>query len=258
MKTMNVLIIEDEKLAQVELKRLLDQSDFDINVLGCLDSIEESVQWLAEHEEPDIIFMDIQLSDGSSFEIFDLIEIKTPVIFTTAYDEYAIQAFKVNSVDYLLKPIEPSDLQASLQKYTEIKQHYTSTQLSYTRNQIEQILDLREPHYKNRFISRIGDRIQHIMVEDVAYFYAEDKIVSLVTRDNKEFVIDYTLEHLQSLLDPNQFYRLNRKYLAKIDAIEHVLRLFDGRFKVILKPPAKNKILISRRRMAEFKRWLDS
>ena len=255
---MNVLIIEDEKLAQVELKRLLDQCDFDINVLGCLDSIEESVHWLTEHEEPDIIFMDIQLSDGSSFEIFDLIDVKTSVIFTTAYDEYAIQAFKVNSVDYLLKPIDPGDLQASLQKYKDIKQHYTKTQLSFTRAQIEQLLNLREPRYKNRFISRIGDRIQHIMVEDVAYFYAEGKIVFLVTRNNKEFVIDYSLEHLQSLLHPNQFYRLNRKYLVNIDAIEHASRHFDGRFKVILTPPAKNKILISRRRVADYKRWLDS
>jgi two-component system response regulator LytT len=255
---MNVLIIEDEKLAQVELKRLLDQCDFDINVLGCLDSIEESVHWLTEHEEPDIIFMDIQLSDGSSFEIFDLIEIKTPVIFTTAYDEYAIQAFKVNSVDYLLKPIEPSDLRASLQKYHDIKQHYTDTQFSLTKFQIEQIMTLRKLQYKNRFVSTIGDRIQHITIEDVAYFYAEGKIVFLVTKANKEFIIDYSLEHLQSLVNPDQFYRLNRKYLVKIDSIEHVSKHFDGRFRVNLTPPTKNKILISRRRVSEFKQWLDS
>ncbi len=202
--------------------------------------------------------MDIQLSDGSSFEIFDLIEIKTPVIFTTAYDEYAIQAFKVNSVDYLLKSIDPSDLRASLQKYQDIKQHYTDMQFSFTKTQIEQLLNLRKRQYKNRFISRIGDRIQHIIIEDVAYFYAEGKTVSLVTKANKEFIIDYNLEHLQSVVNPDQFYRLNRKYLVKIDSIEHVSKHFDGRFKVNLTPPTKNKILISRRRITDFKRWLDS
>jgi len=255
---LNVLILEDEQFARVELKRLLDQSGFDIHVLACLDSIEESVRWLTTHPTPDLIFMDIQLSDGLSFGIFDQIRIQTPVIFTTAYNEYALQAFKVNSIDYLLKPIDPADLHISLQKYTDLKHLYTESQLAETKAQLEQLLQRGDQRYKIRFLAKIGDRFQHIQVGDVAYCYAEGKTVSLVTTENKEFVIDYTLDHLEAILNPTQFFRLNRQYLVKIDAIDQVSKHFDGRFKVSLRPPTKRPIFISRRRVTEFKAWLDS
>jgi two-component system, LytTR family, response regulator LytT len=255
---MQIVIIEDEHLAQLELKRLLDQCHQEIDVLAYLDSIAESVPWLRTHAAPDLIFMDIQLADGLSFEIFKQVEVITPVIFTTAYDEYALQAFKVNSVDYLLKPVELKDLQASLKKHADLKQFYTESPLAFTPTQIEQLLNFRKPQYKTRFVSKIGDHLKHIAIAEVAYFYADDKTVFLVTRDQKELIVDYTLSDLTALLNPTQFYRLNRTYLAHVTAIAQVTKHFDGRLKVTLMPPAKEAILISRPKTAEFKQWLDS
>jgi DNA-binding LytR/AlgR family response regulator len=256
---MNVLIIEDELLAQFELKRLLAECGVEIEILGVLDSIKESVAWLRTHELPDLLFLDIQLADGLSFEIFKQVEITTPVIFTTAYDEYAIQAFQVNSLDYLLKPIELDDLRSSLQKYAAVKAHYGAhPQPALTPTQIDQLLNFRQPTYKARFVSKLGDHLRHIPVEDIAYFYANDKLVFLVTKDNKEFPLEYTLNELTTMLDPKQFYRVNRTYCMHITALTQVVKQFDGRLKVSCTPPAKEPIWISRQKAAEFKQWLDS
>lgn len=253
---MKVLIVEDEILAQAELKRLLGKSTENIDVLDCLDSIEESVKWLKNNPAPDLIFMDIQLSDGLSFEIFNKVRVTSPVIFTTAYDEYALQAFKVNSIDYLLKPIEQVDLQASLGKYEKLKEDFARKTSAFTPEQVEHLLNFRRKEYKSRFVSRIGGNLKHIQLEEVAYFYAEDKIVFLVTVKNEEFIIDYTLEQLEPLLDPKQFYRLNRRFIAKIDAINNVGKYFHGRLEVSLKPKTEDKVIVSRERTAKFKEWL--
>ncbi len=255
---MKIVIIEDEPFAQFELKRLLDLCDIEVEVMGWLDSIEESVQWFREHDAPELIFMDIQLADGASFEIFKRVEITAPVIFTTAYDEYAIQAFKVNSVDYLLKPIELADLQASLRKYESLKQQYRQEQIAFTQAQIERLLVARHSPYKTRFVSKLGDHLKSISIEEVAYFYADDKLVFLVTTDNKELPIDSTLNDVAEKVDPEQFYRINRTYLTRITAITQVVKQFDGRLKVALTPPAKEQIFVSRQKSAEFRQWLDS
>lgn len=253
---MKVLIIEDEALAQIELKRLLNKCSAEIEVLGCLDSIEESVAWLKHNSAPDLIFMDIQLSDGLSFEIFNKLRVTSPVIFTTAYDEYALQAFKLNSIDYVLKPIEQTDLQASLDKYSRLKAEFARRTSSFTPEQVDYLLNFRKPEYKTRFVSRVGDSLKYIQLAEVAYFFAEDKIVFLVTTRDKKYIIDYTLEQLEPLLDPKQFYRLNRRYIAKIDAITDIEKYFHGRLHITLTPKVEDKILISRDRASKFKEWL--
>jgi len=257
---MKILIIEDEPYAQEELKRLLALCDPSIVIWECIDSVEDSIIWLEEPNEPDLIFMDIQLSDGLSFDIFKHTEVKAPVIFTTAYDEYAIRAFKVNSIDYLLKPVEEEALKSALRKYAAIRKQYSQAiqpQTYFNPAQIEQLLRLNKPEYKSRFVTTIGDRIKHIGVEQVAYFFADDNTVYLVTGDKKKFIINYTLDQLENLLDPRHFFRINRKYIAKITAIGDVNKYFNSRLKVSLVPPVEDEILISRVRVPDFLSWMD-
>lgn len=257
---MKVLIIEDEPYAQDELKRLLSLCDPSIEVWTCIDSVEDSIIWLEEPNEPDLIFMDIQLSDGLSFDIFKHTEVKAPVIFTTAYDEYAIRAFKVNSIDYLLKPVEEEALKSALKKFAAIRRQFSQpvqAQNFFNPAQIEQLLKLNKPEYKSRFVTTIGDRIKHIGIEQVAYFFADDNTVYLVTGDKKKFIISYTLDQLESLLDPRHFFRINRKYITKITAIGDVNKYFNSRLKVSLVPPVDDEILISRVKVPEFLSWMD-
>lgn len=253
---MQVLIIEDEPLAQVELERLLQKVDSEIEILEFLDSIEESVKWLNSNPSPDLIFLDIQLSDGLSFEIFQKTEVKTPVIFTTAYDEYAIQAFKVNSIDYLLKPVDLEELEKSIKKFSEIKEQFS--QNTFSEEKITQLLNFKKTNYKTRFVSRIGDNLKHIPIEEVAYFYAEDKTVFLVNTSGKEFIIDFTLETLEPLLEPSVFFRANRKFILKINSIKNVSRYFNGRLKITLEPKSIDEVLVSREKASIFKNWLDN
>jgi DNA-binding LytR/AlgR family response regulator len=255
---MKVLIIEDEPFAQDELKRLLALCDKNITVWECIDSVEDSIIWLEEPNEPDLIFMDIQLSDGLSFDIFKHTEVKAPVIFTTAYDEYAIQAFKVNSIDYLLKPVEEEALKLALKKYSSLRQKFAApAQTFFSTDQLEQLIKLNKKEYKSRFVTQIGDRIKHIEVEQVAYFYADDDTVYLVTNDKKKYIINYTLDQLERLLDPKYFFRINRKYIARITAIGDVHKYFNSRLKVMLLPPVEDEILISRVKVPDFLDWMD-
>lgn len=256
---MKVLIIEDEPFAQKEIARLLALCDPGIQIIEYLDSIEDSVEWLKTNARPDLIFMDIQLADGLSFEIFNQVQVMAPVVFTTAYDEYAIRAFKVNSIDYLLKPVEEEALQAALLKFEKMKQQYSEvpkpTYLSTS--QIDQLLRLGKSDYKTRFVSVIGDKIKHVGVEQIAYFFADDNTVYLVTLDRKKLIINYTLDDLEPLLDPRQFFRVNRKYLAKISAIGDVNKYFNSRLKITLLPPVEDEVLVSRRRVQGFLEWMD-
>jgi len=257
---MKVLIIEDEPFAQKELERLLKSSSYDVEILDYIDSVEESVKWLNANSA-DLIFMDIQLSDGLSFEIFDKVNIETPVIFTTAFDEYAIRAFKVNSIDYLLKPIELDDLKKALSKFEHSfsKQEKAEVVESYlSKEQLEKLLSLYRPtNYKSRFIAKLGDNIKHIAVEEIPYFYFEEKVVFLVTQSNDRYIVDYTLDQLETLLDPKSFFRINRKYIASIDSIEKVSKYFNSRLKIRLKPHIDDEILISRAKVKDFINWLD-
>ncbi|MCD4698463.1 MAG: LytTR family DNA-binding domain-containing protein, partial [Bacteroidales bacterium] len=250
-------IIEDEPHARNELKRLLAKSKQDIDVVDCIDSVEDAVNWFNNNAVPDLLFLDIQLSDGLSFEIFSHIEIKAPVIFTTAFDEYALQAFKVNSIDYLLKPIKFDELEKAIQKYHSIKDQYNTEGPGLNTLQIEKLLNIYKPTYKLRFLVKIGDQIKHIDIKNVAYFKAEDNEVLLVTSDNSRYIIDYSLDQLGELLNPASFYRATRRYIITVNAIKKISKYFNSRLILELSPLADDTVLVSRVKVTEFLKWID-
>lgn len=254
---MNVLIIEDEPFAQQELIRLLKELEPDIHILKCLDSVEESIDFLDGSIQPDLIFMDIQLSDGVSFEIFNRTEVVPPVIFTTAYDEYAIKAFKVNSIDYLLKPIEEEELAGALIKFRKWTAQDKKQETFFSTQQLEKVLDLYRPAYKSRLVVRMGDRIKHVETRDIAYFYSEDKVTFIITSSGERFMLNHSLEQLETMINPDEFYRLNRKYIAQINAIESIDKYFNSRLKIGLKPEVDDDVLISRTKVSDFLNWLE-
>lgn len=259
---MKVLIIEDETFAQLELKRLLAKCRPDVEVIDCIDSIEEAIERIPQ-ELPDLIFMDIQLSDGLSFEIFGKINLSVPVIFTTAYDEYAIRAFKVNSIDYLLKPVEEDLLSNALQKYDNLRQQFgnedtfvEAPKIQLQAHQIEQLLNLHRNQYKTRFMVTLGDKIRHVATDQIAYFFADDDAVFLLTCDKKKYIINYTLDQLETMLDPQHFFRINRTYIVAIKSIGDVHKHFNSRLKLTLIPPVEQETLVSRARVQQFMQWL--
>lgn len=258
---MTALIIEDEIYAQEELKRMLKDSGHNVDVLECIDTVEDSVEWLRSNPKPDLIFLDVQLSDGLSFEIFKEIEVESPIIFTTAFENYALKAFKVNSIDYLLKPIETDKLEASLTKYEKLKKTLAeSSNLTLNANQVDRLIEMTsEPkkEYKKRFMVKTGDRIRHISVLDIAYFLSEHDYTYLVAKENKKFILDYSLDELAKVLDPNDFFRLSRKCISNIHSVKMVNKYFNSRLEVILQPPTGDQILISRVRVPEFMKWLE-
>ncbi|PRY04272.1 LytTR family two component transcriptional regulator [Pontibacter ummariensis] len=253
---MKVIIIEDEQLAAEALEAITKRLRPEIEVLATLSSVEESVEWLALHQSPDLIFCDIHLSDGSSFEIFKQVEVKCPVIFTTAYNQYAIEAFQVNSVDYLLKPIKPAEVAKALKKHEELKKHHLATGFGDLQ-QLVQVPQHSHSAYKTRFLVKNGQAIKAIPTHEVAYFLAEEGVVFLVTEQGKRFVINQTLDQLEEQLDSAQFFRANRQVLVHIDAVQEVRPYFKGRLSLLLKPAAKEEQIISSSRAATFKEWLD-
>jgi len=257
---LRVLIIEDEPFAQQELKRLLANVPRQIEVIDCIDSVEDSIEWFMQKTHPDLVFMDIQLSDGLSFEIFKSVKLNCPVIFTTAFDEYAIRAFKVNSIDYLLKPIEPDGLLAAFNKFDEIRTQFAGSTSNFDVSRLENVLSTIRPKssYKSRFIAKVGNQIKYIMHEDIAYFFADDNIVFLVTENQGKYIIDYSLNQLEDFLDPKYFFRLNRTYYVNIKAIVKVHKFFNSRLKIELKPPVQEDILVSRIKVPDFLDWLES
>lgn len=254
---MKVLIVEDEPHAQKELQRLLGKLQAEITVLECIDSIEETVLWLQEHEPPELIFMDIQLSDGLSFEIFNRIDVKIPVIFTTAFDEYAIRAFKVNSIDYLLKPVKLQELSEAIGKYEELSGQYDKQSPGLKLEQIEQLFEIHKPRYKSRFIARVGEQIKHIEVGQVAYFKAEDNEVMVITKTDNRYIVDYTLDQLSGSLNPDDFFRVNRSYIVCAQAIGKISKYFNSRLHLELIPASDDTVLISRVKVPEFIKWID-
>lgn len=258
---MKVLIIEDERFAQEELKRFLERIEsYSIEVVASLESVEDSIEWFETNDEPDLVFMDIQLSDGLSFEIFNQRLITCPVIFTTAFENYAIQAFKVNSIDYLLKPIDQADLSAALEKFDRLKNQFSNTkEPALNPDQVKQLLNLSTSvvEFKKRFIIKTGDRLRHVSVEDIAYFYSENDYTYLVAKENAKFIIDYKLDELSQLLDPVEFFRVSRKFIVNIHSVKMVNKYFNSRLEVILDPEPKDQILISRIRVPEFLSWLE-
>lgn len=254
---MKVLIIEDEELAARRLQILLKEIDPAIQVVSVIDSIEETVAWLNTYPHPELIFMDIMLADGQSFEIFEHIEVKVPVIFTTAYDEFAIKAFKVNSIDYLLKPVNPQSLKLSLDKYRSLS--LPSRNLN---QMIQSLMDIdfekRQviSDYKKRFLIKTGDKFIPVSISEIAYFSFADKLTFVTTSAQKRFMLDYTLNELEELVDPNVFFRLNRQYIAAFSSIKVVHNYFNGKLKVYVIPDVSEGIIISKERAQPFKLWL--
>lgn len=255
---MKVIVIEDEPLAQQEMIRLLNKNYRDIEIVDILDSVEESIRWFSEPHDYDLIFMDIQLSDGMSFDILKKVQIQKPIIFTTAYDKYWMEAFKLNSIDYLLKPIEEASLDQALTKYLNTKSYYTDEIMKHNVEMIEDLLGKSmKKKFKSRFVAQIGERFIWVPKEEIAYFFADGNLVYLVTRENKKYLIEYTLDQLCQLVDPNEFFRLNRTFITHIEAIREVQKYFNGRLSVKLKPEIRENIIVSRAKARFLIEWLD-
>ncbi len=253
---MNMLIIEDEAPAARRLAGLIREFEPGVQIYDTIDSVESATKWLKTHESPDLIFMDIQLADGLSFDIFGRVEVRAPVIFTTAYDEYALKAFKVNSVDYLLKPIDQEELCNSLRKLQKMRDQFTAPLDTQVLRSLVQSLQPSQPQFKNRFLVRFADKLVFIQAEDIAYFVAEDKYVFVITCDNKKYPLDHTLDELDTLLDPSVFFRLNRKFIAHLRSIHSIHTYFNGKLKLHLHPTEPEEVTVSRERAASFKKWL--
>jgi DNA-binding LytR/AlgR family response regulator len=252
---MKVVVFEDEKLASERLIELIQELRPNAEILASLKSVEAGLMWLQNNEEPDLIVSDIQLLDGSSFEIFNQQPIKCPVIFTTAYDEYAIKAFQVNSIDYLLKPIQKQKLENALQKYDERTSSNASQSLDI--DKIREAIQGSNVQYKSRFLVKYGQRIKAIPVEQIAYFYSQDKLTYLVTFEGKKLPLDQTLEELETVLNPDNYFRVNRKFIVHFDSVSDIHPYFKGRVKLDLQPESGEDIVISSDKTPLFKQWLD-
>ncbi len=251
-----VLLIEDERPAALRLEQLLQACDAGIEVLAVLDSVQGSVRWLQEHGAPDLLFLDIQLADGLSFDIFRQVDVRSPIIFTTAFDQYMLKAFRLHSVDYLLKPIDPEELSQALQKYRRFyEQGEPAGELPSLR---ELMASLQKPTYKERFLIKAGQQITYVAADEVHYFYAEDGLLYLRCGDGKRHVIDYTLDQLVDVLNPQSFFRLSRKVITHVQAIRKVNPYFNNRLVLELHPRPDFQVLVSRDRVADFKAWLDT
>ena len=253
---MKILIIEDEAPAARRLAALVRDAQPGAEILEIIDSVESAAKWLAAHRSPDLIFMDIQLADGLSFDIFGRVEVKAPVIFTTAYDEYALKAFKVNSVDYLLKPVDPDELSNSLRKLQTLRDQFAPPLDAAVLRSLVHSLRPDQPQFKTRFLVRFADKLVFIQADDIAYFIAEDKYVFVITRDNKKYPLDHTLDELDTTLDPSVFFRLNRKFISHLKSIQSIHTYFNGKLKLHLVPAEPEEVTVSRERAALFKKWL--
>ncbi len=250
---MNIIIIEDEPIAAEHLHNMLIQCNPDIKVLAILDTIQSAVLWFNTNPHPPLIFMDIHLGDGLCFEIFKQVNITSFIIFTTAYDQYAIQAFKQNSIDYLLKPIQINHVSGALKKYQ------TFNSAPHNANSFTQIINAfqQQAQYKERFVVKVGSHIRMVQNTEIAYFYSLDKATYLATNDGKNYLIDYTLDKLQPILNPAIFYRINRKHIIALHAISELVSLGPLRLKVKLHTHVSDEMLVSRDRIKAFKQWLE-
>jgi two-component system, LytTR family, response regulator LytT len=253
---MTILIIEDELEADKNLRRLIKNIEPTATILTTIDTVSEGIEWLNTQPHPDLILSDIQLSDGNSFEIFDTVKTQSPVIFVTAYDEYAIKAFSVHSIDYLLKPIGEPALRTAIEKYKSLKINNLSRLEDTIQNLFQQHRSSQKT-YRRSFLVRYRDKMLPIKTEDFAFFYTKDDIVYGVTRDDKTYTIENSLEELEDKLDPIQFFRANRQFIVSRDALKEVAFYFTGRLSLKMQPLAFDKILVSKERVPVFKRWFE-
>jgi len=251
---MTTIIIEDEKPAARLLQRKLEKLNIEVGVM--LHSVEESIEWFSKNEHPDLIFLDIQLSDGLSFEIFEKVDIKSAVIFTTAYDEYALKAFKLNSIDYLLKPIDEEDLEAAISKFKMRFPSQNST-INLDFEIIKKMLSNPfDKNFKTRFTVKIGQHLKVISVDEIECFFSENKGTYIHTFDNRNYLIESTLEVLEQELDAKQFYRISRKFIIPLKSIKEIVVYSNSRLKVILPSYKEDEVIVSREKVADFKAWI--
>lgn len=251
---MNVVIIEDEKPAARRLQRMLNVLNMEVNQM--LHSVEEAVNWFQQNEHPDLIFLDIQLSDGLSFEIFEEVPVKSAIIFTTAYDEYALKAFKLNSIDYLLKPIDEDELKVAVDKFN--TQHPKQTDLQVNIDDIRKLLiNPIDRKYKKRFTIKVGQHIKIVHSDEIECFYSENKATYIHTNGNRNHLLDNSLEHWQEQLDPDQFFRVNRTFIVHINAIKDIVSYTNSRLQLKLHNYDDAEIIVSRERVKDFKSWIE-
>ena len=250
---MKALIIEDEMMAAQSLQKLLAKVGHDTEVIGVLETVEESIEWLTSHPMPDLLFMDIHLADGSSFAIFDKVDVTAPVIFTTAYDEYALKAFEVNSIDYLLKPIHKGDLERALHKLENLTVPRTTSGVD-VKSLYAQIEAMR-PRYKSYFLLPERDKLIPLQVSNIAYICIDEKMIKIVSLDHKVFYTNQTLDDLLDQLDPTQFFRANRQYIVSRGAIKDVSIWFGNKLAINLIVETPDKVIVSKARVSEFKTW---
>lgn len=250
---MNILVVENEMPAAEKIIRVLKKIDKSITIAGVIETVEETINRLQEGPAPDLILMDIQLDDGLCFEVFETINVDTPVIFTTAYDEYTLRAFKVNSIDYLLKPVDEESLKKALDKYRKL---YADK--SPFKTDFRQLLNEFRNQFKSRFLIKIGDKFRSIPVREISHFHIREKSVFLTDYQNKDYGIDYSLEQLQGILDPRKFFRINRDCIVNIDAINLMHSYSSSRLQLTLKNEMKNDLfVVSRDKVSVFKKWVD-
>lgn len=247
-----IVILEDELPAANRLFKMIQELEPDVQLMANLHSVSGAVEWFRNSPHPDILFSDIQLSDGISFEVFKKIPVECAVIFTTAFDQYAIEAFKVNSIDYLLKPVKKEALKMALDKFKKLQ----SVQPIMDIEKILQVYKPQHETYKNRFVVKYGEHLKTVDVQDIAYFYTEDKINFLVTNDGRRYAIDHNLDSLDRLLSPKEFFRINRQFIISIGSIGEMFSYTKGRVLVHLKPPCKHETIVSAERSPSFKIWL--
>ena len=251
---MNVIIIEDEKPSARRLQRMLKAVEIEAETM--LHSVEESIEWFQNNKHPDLIFLDIQLSDGLSFEIFEAIEINSAVIFTTAYDEYALQAFNLNSIDYLLKPIDEDDLKTAVKKYKGISPQNQAVTLDF--NDIKKLLvNPIEREYKKRFSVKVGQHLKLINIEDIECIYSENKGTYVFTNEGRNYLLDSTLDQLEDDLEPHVFFRISRKYYININAIKDMVSYTNSRLQIKLNHYNEQQVIVARERVKDFKNWLE-
>lgn len=252
--TISALIVEDERPAAEHLVKLLNECAHEVSVLQVVDSVSQTVAWFQSHPSPDILFLDIQLADGLSFEIFNQTNIQCPVIFTTAFEEYAIRAFKINSIDYLLKPIGLDELNFALDKYIGQTRELHG---SFLNNKVEMLMQMITHPYKSRFVVNMGPRIKSIETTHIKYFYSLEKSTFLYDDSGKSYDISYSLDQLETELNPKQFFRISRKYIVNIEALEDIHTLSNSRLKLVIKDSSDENIMVSRRKLTAFKEWLE-
>lgn len=253
---MNVLIIEDEPQAAQRLETLMTELEPGVHVLGKIDSVSSSVEWISNNPSPDLILMDIQLADGISFSIFEQCDVRSPVIFTTAYDAYALKAFKVNSIDYILKPVDKDELANALVKFRDIVRNVPETKLLL--DNIGQAVQMLTKRYKSRFMIKVGEHLKTIDAENILYFFSQDKTTFCHTTDSRSLILDYTLDQLEEMMDPLRFFRINRKYLISAGSITDIISYTNSRLKLRIKGVQEDDCVVARERVQMFKEWLDN